>query len=269
MTKKKCKKDGICAAECPVKVIAQDGDNVPKPTEIGEKLCINCGHCVAVCPHGAFSLTKMSVESCPPVNKELILGPEQAEQFLRSRRSIRTYKDKPVDRETLTKLIEIARYAPTGHNFQPVNWTVIYDGKELDRLIRIVIDWMRDSIKNQPALAEMMHFSGIVAAWDLGVNIVSRDAPHLIVTHAHKINPSGQSSCTNAIAYLELMAGSLGLGTCCCGFFDAALAFYKPMREALALPKDHVGLGSVLVGYPKYKYHRMPERYEPPINWRD
>ena len=79
---------------------------------------------------------------------------------------------------------------------------------------------------------------------------------------------SAQSACRNAIAYLELAALPLGLGSCCCGYFDAALMFWKPLREALALPKSHAGMGSAMVGYPRYKYHRLPLRKKPPIDWR-
>lgn len=266
----KCKRDGICAAECPVKIIAfKKGDrDVPRPAEGADQLCINCGHCVAVCPHGALSLTKMPVDQCPPVKTEWSLDPDQAEQFLRSRRSIRSYEKDPVDRETLTRLIELARYAPTGHNFQPVHWLVIHDPAELDRLIGIVIEWMREMIVKQPALDQMMHFSALVAAWDLGVNVVSRGAPHLIITHAAKTDPSAGSSCRNALAYLELAAPSLGLGSCCCGYFDAAATFYPPLWKALELPKGHICQGSVMVGRPKYQYHRLPLRNPPPITWR-
>jgi nitroreductase/NAD-dependent dihydropyrimidine dehydrogenase PreA subunit len=265
----KCKRDGICVAECPIKIIAlKDDDNVPRPARGAEEMCINCGHCVAVCPHGALSLEKMPVDSCPPVKEEWLTGPGQAEHFLRSRRSIRSYKKKPVDKETLVRLIEIARYAPTGHNFQPVNWVVIYGREELDRLIGIVIDWMRDSIEKQPELAKMMHLNELVAAWDLGVNVISRGAPHLIFTHAPQMDPSAQSACRNALSYLELAALPLGLGSCCCGYFDAAATFWRPLREALELPKKHICFGSVMVGYPQYKYHRLPLRKEPRITWR-
>ncbi len=269
VNEKKCKRDGICAAECPVKIIKlKDDDPVPRPAKVVEAMCINCGHCVAVCPNGALSLEKMPVESCPPVKEEWLLNPEQAEHFLRSRRSIRSYKKKSVDKETLTRLIEIARYAPTGHNFQPVNWVVIHDSAELDRLIGIVINWMRDTIEKQPNLAMMMNLKEIVKAWDLGVNTVSRGAPHMIITHAPQMDPSAQTACRNAIAYLELAALPLGLGTCCCGYFDAAAAFWKPLQEALELPEGHICFGSVMVGYPRYKYHRLPLRKEPRITWR-
>ena len=110
---KKCKKDGICVAECPLKIIAmRDTSSTPEPTPDAVERCIRCGHCVAVCPHGAFTHSMLKHEDFPPINAALSLSPAQAEQFLRSRRSIRTYQDKPVEQEKLQKLIELAGTRP-------------------------------------------------------------------------------------------------------------------------------------------------------------
>jgi nitroreductase len=49
------------------------------------------------------------------------------------------YKDKSVDKAELNKLINIARYAPSGHNLQPVEWLVLGDKAELKRLSGIVV----------------------------------------------------------------------------------------------------------------------------------
>jgi hypothetical protein len=40
------------------------------------------------------------------------------------------------------------------------------------------------------------------------------------------------------------------------------------MQKALTLPEDHISLGAMMVGYPKYNYHRLPPRKEPKIIWR-
>jgi len=57
---KKCKKDGICVAECPLKIIEmKDGTSMPTPTADADERCVKCGHCVAVCPHGAFTHNTM------------------------------------------------------------------------------------------------------------------------------------------------------------------------------------------------------------------
>ncbi len=165
----KCKRDGHCVAECPAVIIEmKDKESFPSPVGGAAELCINCGHCVSVCPHGAISLNTMKPEDCPPIRKDLLLTPEQAEHFLRARRSLRTYKDKPVDPATLTRLIDIARYAPSGHNFQPVHWLIIDGRTEMKRLASIVIDWMRVMIPDHPDVAEPMHFDRAVKVWENG-----------------------------------------------------------------------------------------------------
>ncbi|MEJ2047357.1 MAG: nitroreductase family protein [Dehalococcoidia bacterium] len=94
----------------------------PAPTADAEEICIRCGHCVAVCPTASLSHREMSIEKCPPIQKELHLSITQCEQFLRARRSIRTYKEQSVPKNELLKLIHLARFAPTGHNSQSVEW---------------------------------------------------------------------------------------------------------------------------------------------------
>ena len=69
-----------------------------------EPFCIRCGHCLAVCPHGALSHAEIPVDDCPPLDKALSISEEQAVQFLRSRRSIRFFKDRPVEKETIQEI---------------------------------------------------------------------------------------------------------------------------------------------------------------------
>jgi nitroreductase/ferredoxin len=265
----KCEQDGLCAAECPLGIIElKDNKSVPIPTKDADELCIHCGHCVAVCPHRAMSHKSMTPEQCPPVIKDWLLNPEQVEHFLRSRRSIRTYKEQPVAREILTKLIHIARFAPSGHNLQPVRWSVIYDSQEVRRLAGIVIDWMRDLLDKGEPLAKVLHMDRVVAAWESGVERICRGAPQVIVAHAPKEERTAPQACTIALAYLELAAPSFGLGACWAGYFNAAANFWPPMQEALDLPEEHVSFGAMMIGYPKFKYQRLPLRNEPQIIWR-
>jgi nitroreductase/NAD-dependent dihydropyrimidine dehydrogenase PreA subunit len=264
-----CKRDGICVAECPAGLIEMTSrESVPTPIEGAEQLCIKCGHCVAVCPHGALSLKTMSPEQCPPVRRELMLNQEHTEHFLRSRRSIRTYKKKPVDRAILAKLIDMARYAPSGSNLQPVHWLVIETTALLRPLAGIVVEWMRGVIDRQPEIAQPMRLDRVVAAWERGQDRVLRGAPHLIVAYGPKSIPSAQSACIIALTYLELAASSLGLGACWAGYFNAAANGHEPMIQALALPDGFQCFGAMMVGYPTYEYHRMPLRNGARISWK-
>jgi nitroreductase/ferredoxin len=266
---KECRRDGLCVAECPAKLIEIIGkEGFPTPITKAEELCINCGHCVSICPHEALSLKTMSPKDCLPVRKELLLSPEHCEHFLRSRRSIRNYKEKRVPRDLLQKLIETARYAPTGHNSQSVHWMVIEDPTEVRRLAGLVADWMRSLLAQRAEFALSMRMDRIVDSWDKGIDRILRSAPHLVVAHWLSTMPISQASCFIALAYLELAAPSLGLGTCWAGYFTTAANFYPPLQEALALPQSHLPYGATMIGYPKYSYQRMPPRNKPEITWR-
>lgn len=262
----KCNKDGICAAECPMKII-QMADKVPAAVNGAAELCIRCGHCVAVCPTAALSLDTLSPEQCLPVNKDMLLNGEQAEHFLRYRRSIRNYKEKPVDKETLSELIRIASHAPTGHNSQPVFWQVIYEREDVKRLSGMVIDWMKFMIKEQPKIAAMLHLDLVVAGWEFGIDTVSRNAPHLILANGQKANIMAKPACIISMTYLELAIPALGLGGCWNGFFNAAAMTWPPLKEALGLDDGMENIAAMMVGHAKYKYHRMPPRNEPKVTW--
>lgn len=267
----KCKKDGICVSECPFLLLGQkDPESIPAAVPNAEKLCLRCGHCVAVCPHGALSLTGMDEADYPFIQKDLKIGPEQAEQFLRSRRSIRLYQNKSAPREVLQKLIELARYAPTAHNDQEVRWLVVEDKEEVKRAAGLVVDWMRQVMAADPETAKRSHFDMIVGAWDFGMDVITRNAPHLVLNCAPKKSAfSGMypMDCAMAMAYLELAATVYGMGSCWNGMLLFAAANSPALQEALAIPQDHKLHGALMLGYPKYKYTRLAGRKQPPITW--
>jgi len=98
----KCKQDGLCARDCLRGLIRlKDKESYPELVPGGEALCIACGHCVVACPHGAMSHKMVPIANCPPIQKELVIDEAQTIQFLRSRRSIRSFKDRPVEREKI------------------------------------------------------------------------------------------------------------------------------------------------------------------------
>lgn len=255
----KCVKDGICAAECPALIInVQNG--FPEITKGTKDFCINCGHCVAVCPTGALSHANLSPEECIDIKKELLPAAETVEHFLRYRRSIRNYKKKLVPKETLQKIISIASHAPSGHNRQPVQWHVIYERDELTRLCVHVVDWMRWMIKEKPQMAKFMELEMVVAGYEAGNDIITRGTPHLILAHGNKDDFSAQNACIIAMTWLELSLPAFDLGGCWCGYFNAAVTYWQPLRTALGMPERNLSYGAMMVGYPKYSYHRIPPK---------
>jgi nitroreductase/NAD-dependent dihydropyrimidine dehydrogenase PreA subunit len=270
INEKKCKRDGICVAECPLKLIEmKDGSSTPAPTADAEERCVRCGHCVAVCPHGAFTHSAMKNGDFSPVRKDFALTSAQAEHFLRSRRSIRSYQDKPVEREKIAGLINIARYAPTGTNSQQVGWIAVHSRPEVKKMTGMVIDLIRQMVEAKNPFAEKYRLANAVTAWESGVDTISRGAPALVFAHAPKDYGLAQVDCTSALSYFDLAAPTFGLGTCWAGFFMVALAQWPPLQRALALPEGHAAFGAMMLGYPKYKYLRLPPRNEARIAWRE
>ena len=263
-----CNKDGICAAVCPGNFINFTKGEFPTPIEEIDELCIRCGHCVAACPSASLHHAEIPLEQCPSIKNELMLSADQAEQFLRGRRSIRNYRNKVVSRATLQKLIEVARCAPTGHNTQTAEWLVICDRAELDRLIAIVADWMRWMLANMSDFALSMHMDHALERLEAGEDVVLRGAPVLIVAHANKDDMMAPTTCTIALSYLELAATGMDLGGCWAGYFNAATATFPPMRESLDLPVGNKCYGAMMLGYPQFRYHRLPVRKTPSIIWR-
>jgi nitroreductase len=210
----------------------------------------------------------MRPEDCPQIKNELLIDLEQAEQFLRSRRSFRNYKDKPVERDKLNKLIQVSGYAPSASNARPVHFLVIENKTEIKRLAGLVVDWMRMTIKEDPTSGNAFHFNRVVAFWDKGRDPICRNAPHLIIAHATENSWLAQVDCILALAYAELIAPVLGLGATWAGYMMNATISYPPLVEALNLPKGHKCFGVMMVGYPKLKFVRMPLRNPPAVAWR-
>ncbi len=256
----KCKKDGICVAECPFKLLTQQNDGIPAMRDAGAKICIECGHCVAVCPHRALSLTTLGPDDCLPVPNGPVPSISKTAQMLKGRRSIRSYTTDPVSRDYMKQILDVCRWAPTAKNVQPVQWLIIEKRDEVRLIAENVVGWLRGN----------GNYPGIVAAWDdSGADMVLRDAPHLAVAYAHKDSIKPDVDCTIAMTYFDLAANSLGVGTCWAGMLMSAAANgHQPLLDALDLPADHKLFGAMMFGYPKYNYFRVPPRKPLHITWR-
>lgn len=266
----KCTKCGICVAECPMCIIGITGEaSAPSWVDGAEALCINCGHCVAICPPGALELSTMPVRECVPIMKDLETSPEQLEQLLKSRRSIRVFKEKTVEHEKLAKLIDIARYAPSGHNAQPLQWLIVKQRDTVKQAAQMTVDYFKDIIQKNPTFATVLPgvFEAVFANWDSGIDVITRGAPHLVIAHADKSSlPTGDAD--RALTYLELAAHTMGIGACWAGFVQGGINGNPALAKLLRLPENHTSFGVMMIGYPIYKYSRIPLRKDAQIIWR-
>lgn len=262
-----CNRDGICVAVCPVGILMLDAAGGPQVREGSAPYCLACGHCVAACPTGALDHVRNPVGTQRLLPSGPVIDPETAQLFLRSRRSIRCYEERPVPREVLLQLLDIARYAPSGHNSQGISYLIVEGRQAVDSVSRQVLAWMRQMILEQPETAGRLHMPGIVKACERGEDRILRQAPQLIVAHAPESNRAASVSTVLALEYVELVAPTLGLGTCWAGFAQICAQQYPKLPELLAIPPRHSVTGMLMVGYPKFPYYRAPSRNPLDIQW--
>lgn len=248
----RCIKCGFCIKECPVDVL-QMGEKGPE--EVASTNCNACGHCVAICPNSAIDNEKAPLALQVDANNFSKLNPHQAEHFLRSRRSIRNYHDKPVSREILSKLVNIARLAPTASNSQGISYVIVENKQLLEKAAEITIQMAEHS-----PIRHLIE-AAIIGYREKGLDSVFRGAPNLIIAIADKDFPYAKNNAISCLTYLELFAPSLGLGTCWAGIFEHFAAIENsPLSDLFNISEEKTVVGAVMVGYPKYQYTRLVDR---------
>jgi nitroreductase/NAD-dependent dihydropyrimidine dehydrogenase PreA subunit len=263
----RCTRCSICAEICPFGLVdPADEQHLPQIAETKATSCNNCGHCEVFCPSGAITLDYALDENGRGTVESAEISPDHLGTYLKSRRSVRHYTARKVEKEKIEQILDIARYAASGMNSQPVQWIVAYDKKEVKRLAELTIDWMRYlSGSKNPMSAYAIR---LVAAWERGFDPICWNAPHLLIAHIPENNPVAPTDAIIALAHFDIAAPAFGLGTCWAGFVAGAARSWKPMQEALALPEGRAVAYAMLFGYPKYKTYRIPRRNPVGIDWR-
>ena len=265
VNQEKCIHCGLCADACPTEFITMVNQE-PQATGLS---CIACGHCVAVCPVEALDNVKAPLAQQLPLEKVPVLDADTAARFLRARRSIRRYKRDAVPREKILQLLDIARMAPTGGNTQGVAYHVIDNADTLLKITSIVIDWMEEQIEKSSPWAP--YFAASVNKYrKTGQDVILRGAPCLVVAMTEKnFLPRGRDNTHFSLAYAELYAPAIDLGTCWAGFFEACAASgYQQLINLLGLPEKMAVTGGLMVGYPQFTYKRLVDRNSLQVTWQ-
>lgn len=267
--KKNCFGDGKCVEICPIGILRMnEKERVPEFIPGGEEVCIHCGHCFAVCPKGAIRLSGLDSKDALRFDSSKFPSSEQVKLFLKGRRSIRCYKEEPVAKETVEELLDIARYAPSGINRQPVKWSVLLGRQKVHDLRNLVIKWMKGLLESKSEFAVSYHFERLVEADEKGKDLVCRQAPWIVIAYGAKDDPLVSASCVIAGTYLELAAFGLGLGACWAGYVHMAINMDEETRKFAGLSSRTTAGAVMMIGYPKYRYCLIPERNSPKIIWK-
>ena len=262
-----CIECGNCIRTCPGGLITK-GSGVPIPTADSWDLCIDCGHCVTVCPTGAMHQRVMDPEEGTPLDVHLIPTWDAARQFMASRRSIRVYVNKPVEKEKILRCLDVARFAPNGGNRQIVRWVVVSDPDQVRQIAEMTVAWMKSMKSDNPALYKEAKLELFVGAWENGQDQISRGAPCLIQAWAPKDERTAPQAATIALAYAQLAAHALGLGSSWSGGINTAVQAYPPLMELLGLTEGTSSFGTILLGYPAETFQTIPARKPVDVTWQ-
>jgi len=141
-------------------------------------------------------------------------------ELLKSRRSIRKYKDQPVEEEKIKKCLEAARWAPSASNKQPWEFLIVTD----------------EDVRKK--LSEIHPYARFVG-----------ESPVVFIPLTNpKIHEKYHMSDT-ALATMQYMieAHSIGLGTCWAGVIGSSIE--PEIKKLLNIPEHLNVLGLVATGY--------------------
>ena len=262
-----CTRCGICTIVCPMKIIGHvDENTLPLVADTKAPMCIRCGHCEVSCPPQAVTLDFLPDEKVSIPAGAGSLLPYDLSVYLKKRRSVRHYTPEPVDKDTIQKILDVARYAASGSNGQPVRWLVVHDPEEVQKLAGMTIAWMKTLLNSDHPMSG--YVPSLIAAWERGFDPVCRGAPHLVIAHIPESNPIASVDAIIALTHFDITAPAYGVGTCWAGFLSMAAAAYEPLQKILDLPSRRRYAYSLMFGYPRYKTYGIPRRNPLEITWR-
>ncbi len=155
------------------------------------------------------------------------------------RRSIRRYRDQPVEREKILTCIEAARMAPSADNVQPWRFLIIDDPKIKTTFAKEVFSGIY-FISKFAVKAPVLIL--ILARLDIIANRIGKQIQN-IHFYLIDIGIAGE--------HIVLQAEELGLGTCWIGWFNTRKA-----RKFFQIPRKYKIVSMLSLGY----YDRKPSR---------
>jgi nitroreductase len=243
-----------------------DENTFPKVSESKAGMCIQCGHCEVSCPTQALLLNIRPEEKVMLPRRRETIAQEDLEIYLKKRRSVRHFTKDPVPKETVARVLDITRYAASGGNGQPVQWTVVHDPEKVQTIAGLTIDWMKILQHTKHPMSG--YVPTLIGAWESGHDVICRGAPHLLFAHIPEGNLMASVDAIIALTHFDIAAPAFGIGTCWAGFVAAASREFSPLWEVLALPEGRVPAYAMMFGYPQYRVYGIPRRKPLQVTWR-
>lgn len=271
-----CTKCELCLTICPSRIIikTETGEIKFQPDRI--PICIHCGHCMAMCESKSIFIDGISYTENFRDLPLLSMDHETLMNFLLTRRSVRMFKNKPVPREVIEKILEAISTAPFGVSPDNVEITAVIDKHliekaapemskvfvQLEKAMKIpFLGWFIRKSMPKEAGNTVMNFIIPHLAKDLyklkdGLDDIARSAPALILFHAPKGAEEHTVDAHIYLTYALLAAHSLGLGATVIGLIGPTINQSKKLRQLFGIPPGNEVVESMILGYPKLHFKR-------------
>ena len=274
-----------CVNDCVTGVFYVESDEL-KIVDDFEEVCILCGHCVAICPVNVIKLKVNEASFTREIEKtEEYPSFQSFLNLVLRRRSIRQFKDKTIPKDILKKILDLARFSPTASNTENVYYTVIQD----KQIVKNISDYITTKVKRfvdnleDPKGREIMKAHLPKEEFELAIenlprtkailNLVDKGTDfwcwegEIIFIHGDKTIGGISTNSALAAAHIMLAAESLDLGTCSLGYLTFHTNQSETIKKIINLPENHEIGYSLVIGYPKVKYRRIPSRKSLRAQW--
>jgi nitroreductase len=181
-------------------------------------------------------------------------------QALVRRRSVRSFTDTKIEQYILDELIEAAKYAPSGSNWQNQRFLVITDPEEIARIGKIRFVWPYksaniDKVKESHPAGILGHGQALILVFADAAQNDSRGNGEYYLWEGLETQ-----NCAASIQNILTLATAYGLGTCWVSASEkmnyTRMLSGNNWRQALSnyeIPQSYKMQGVVVLGYPKSK----------------
>ncbi|WP_414150685.1 nitroreductase family protein [Acetobacterium carbinolicum] len=266
----KCVGCGACVEDCfPNDIVLKEDKAAPL-----NRTCIKCGHCIAICPVDAVSISDYDMAEVKDYQTDSFdITPDNLLNYIKFRRSVRQFTDQPIEKEKIEQIIEAGRFTPTGSNSQNVSYIVVQD--EMRKLTGLGLEGLNKLGKNileekqnkntlfkYYAKRWMKMYEDYLADPELPTSLFFKAKGLILVVSETPINAG------LAANSMELMTHAQGLGMFYSGFFVRAAYGNPKIKAFLGIDESKEVIACLVMGYPDVKYQRTVPRKKAEVSWR-
>jgi nitroreductase len=165
-------------------------------------------------------------------------------EIIQKRRSIRNFKNKPVDDTAIRSIVDAARLSPSACNAQPWRFIAVTEKSLLEELVN---RGMGGAVPNKWASSAPVIIIGCAV-----LNLMTH-----YLGEAVKGIQYHQIDMGISMEHMVLRATEMGLGTCWIGWFRE-----KNIRKILNIPKDWKIISLIALGYPQNESTTISSRFD-------